>query len=48
MSKERKKKVIEISRGKYKKQIVEITEQPDYKNKLGKPYKTSVTRHVPI
>jgi|18_taG_2_1085343.scaffolds.fasta_scaffold220419_2 hypothetical protein len=42
------KKTIEISRGKYKKQIVEITEQSGFKNRKGKVYKTSVTKHVNI
>jgi len=42
------KKVIEISRGKYRKQIVEITEQPSFKNRKGEVYKTSVTKHVDL
>ncbi len=42
------KKTIEISRNKYSKQIVEITEQAGSKNRKGKPYKTSVTKHVKL
>ena len=42
------KKTIEISRNKYSKQIVEITEQAESKNRKGKPYKTSVTKHVKL
>ncbi len=42
------KKTIEISRNKYSKQIVEITEQTGSKNRKGKPYKTSVTKHVKL
>ena len=40
------KKVIVISKGKYKKQIVEIIEQPGSKNRKGEVYKTSITKHV--
>jgi len=39
---------IEISRGKRMKQIVIHTEVGNIKNKYGKPYKTSQTRHVYI
>jgi hypothetical protein len=41
-------KTIEISRGKYKKQVVQITEHPGQKNKIGKVYKTSVTKHLSL
>jgi len=42
------KKIIEISRNKYYKQIVEITEQPGIKNRKGEVYKKSVTKHIKL
>jgi|TARA_Y100000296_G_C5051418_1_gene195030 hypothetical protein len=43
-----KKQIIEISRNRYSRQIVEITEDPEVKNRKGKPYKKSVTKHVKL
>lgn len=43
-----KPKIIEISRGKYKRQVVVITEDLDVKNRKGKPYKTSITKHISL
>tara|TARA_R100001244_G_scaffold25001_1_gene25135 strand:- start:195 stop:329 length:135 start_codon:yes stop_codon:yes gene_type:complete len=41
-----KPKIVEISRGKYKRQVVVITEDSEVKNRKGHPYKTSITKHV--
>tara|TARA_R100001530_G_scaffold42590_2_gene32447 strand:+ start:1021 stop:1161 length:141 start_codon:yes stop_codon:yes gene_type:complete len=42
------KKVVEISRNNKMREVVEITTVKGKKNHKGEPYKTSVTKHLPI